>query len=643
MISRPLIPECSTRPVAAIEAAPVMHADQETRVYPADALAGRTDLDVIAESEAPTLDAQFRERVRRSAGRIAYTEFDHSTNRWRDFTWSEVGSRVARWQAALSASGLKKGDHVGVRMKNCLHWVVFDQAALGLGLIVVPLYANDRADNCNYVIDHAHIKLLLVENMLHWQELDIAPGDTPGLERVVVLERTGTALPRTVCAEDWLPESGRGLARDLTRPEELATIVYTSGTTGRPKGVMLSHRNIVSNAQSGLRSIALTPDDVLLSFLPLSHTLERTVGYFLPMSAGARLVFNRSIPELAEDFLEVKPTCVVSVPRVFERSYAEIKHRIEEGSAAQRVIFKAAVETGWARFQRRQGRGRWSPRLLAWPVLDTLVARQIRDRFGGRLRVVIVGGAPLPFSVARVFNALGVTLLQGYGLTETSPILCTNTIDQNRPETIGLPVHGVRIRLGGHDELLAKGPNVMMGYWRNDDATRESLSDGWFASGDQARIEPDGFLSITGRLKDVLVLANGEKISPADMESAIAEDPLFDQSMVIGERMPFLSALVVLDRKVWDRVSRGMVLPEGEDGALPDEEVEELLLGRIRKCLHAFPGFARIRRVTATLEPWTTANGLLTPTLKLKRATIREKFQLNIERMYEGHEIFRSE
>lgn len=618
-----------------------MQPEAETTIYPEDALKGRNDLDVIPQSDAPTLDRQFRERVRRSAGRVAYTDFDSAANCWRDYSWDEISLEVSRWQAALRSAGLNKGEHVGIRLRNCRHWVIFDQAALGLGLIVVPLYINDRADNANYVLEHAEVKFLLVETLREWQELEIAPGDTPSLDRVLVLQRCEAKPPRVICADEWLPESGNGLARDLTSPGETATIVYTSGTTGRPKGVMLSHHNLVSNAQCGLKSIAVTPEDVLLSFLPLSHTLERTVGYYIPLIAGARMVFNRSIDELAEDLRTVCPTVMISVPRIFERSYIEIKHKLEEGSAIGRYLFKATVRTGWARFEWRQGRGGWKPGFLVWPVLDRLVAKQVRNRLGGRLRIVIVGGAPLPFMVARTFIALGVDLLQGYGLTETSPILSTNTLRQNRPETIGLPLHEVRLKLGEDDELLARGPNIMVGYWRNEEAAEGAMLDGWLATGDQARIDADGFLSITGRLKDILVLATGEKVPPADMESAIAEDALFDQSMVIGERMPYLSALVVLNRKIWAGIARGMGLPVDDESVLRSDEVEKLLLGRIRKLIHEFPGYARIRRVTATLDEWTIEQDLITPTLKLKRPKLREKFQSDIDKMYEGHETFR--
>jgi len=247
----------------------------------------------------------------------------------------------------------------------------------------------------------------------------------------------------------------------------------------------------------------------------------------------------------------------------------------------------------------------------------------------------------LPLAISKVFIPLGIDLLQGYGLTESSPVLCTNTPDQNRPETIGLPLHGVRLKIGENDELLAQGPNIMMGYWRNAAATDETLVDGWLTTGDQAVIK-DGFVSITGRLKDILVMANGEKVPPADMESAISEDALFEQTMVIGEQMPFLSALVVLNKPMWATLA-GTLKITGDDSVLHTDEVEHFLIGRIRKRIQEFPGYARIRRVTATVDPWTVENDLITPTLKLKRSKIRERHQADIERMYAGHETFNSE
>ena len=617
--------------------------EQEATIYPDDALIGRDDLDVIAVEQAPTLDRLFSERVRRTPEKIAYAEYDCDRKCWCDYSWSDVAKTVVQWQSAMVATGLRKGDHVALRLNNCLHWVLFDQAALGLGLVVVPLYVADRADSVNYVLEHARVKLLLVDALQDWLELQLAETDTPLLTKVVVQQECQTDDRRVTTLKRWLQAPEFQQRGAVTRPEELATIMYTSGTTGRPKGVMLSHLNVVSNAYAGLQSVALTADDVLLSFLPLSHALERTVGYYLPLMAGAKVAFNRSIPKLPQDFAAVRPTGLVTVPRIFERAYTEIRTKVQHGSVLQRYLFNQTLRLGWSRFEWRQGRRRWMAVFLLWPVLDYLVAKRIRRRFGGRLRAVVVGGAPLPLTVSKMFIPLGINLLQGYGLTESSPSISINTLERNRPDSIGLPLRGVTVRIGNDDELLAKGPNIMMGYWRDEKATGETLIDGVLHSGDQARIDEQGFITITGRIKDILVLANGEKIPPADMESAITEDVLFDQSMVIGEQMPYLTALVVLNKHKWKESARRLEVPDDDEGVLTTELVETFLLDRIKERISDFPGYANIRRVTATLQPWTVDNDLITPTLKLKRANVRDRYRGEIAGMYEGHETFTTE
>ncbi|MDJ0957294.1 MAG: AMP-dependent synthetase/ligase [Arenicellales bacterium] len=614
--------------------------EREASVYPKDALAGRDDLDVISIEQAPTLDKLFRKRVALSGDRVAYTDYDFTQKCWRDYTWQQMATEVATYQSGMRKLGLQKGDHVALRLRNCRHWVIFDQAALGLGLVVVPLYVADRPDNINYVVDHAMVKLLLVEKLTDWRELETAEGETPNLRKVVVLESCQTEDERIVVARDWLEDSAGELSQDLTEPGDLATIVYTSGTTGRPKGVMLSHMNILANAHAGLKSVAVTPQDVLLSFLPLSHTLERTVGYYLSMMAGARIAFARSIRKLSEDLSKVRPTGLITVPRVFERSYGQLKTRVEHTSTFQKWLFEVTVETGWDRFEWRQGRGHWKISFLIWPLLDRLVARKVRLQFGGRLRVAVVGGAPLPLSVSRLFIPLGINLLHGYGLTESSPSISINTLEQNRPATIGLPLHGVLVKIGDNDELLAKGPNIMLGYWRDEAATTEALEDGWLHTGDQARID-EGFISITGRIKDILVLANGEKVPPADMEMAIEEDALFEQSMVIGEQMPYLTALVVLNQNKWKAVAQSLNVAENDELVLSTDIVEEFLLERVRRQITEFPGYAKIRRATFTLKPWTVSNDLITPTLKIKRSKIKRHYEKEIAKMYKGYETFK--
>ena len=613
--------------------------EREATVYPKDALAGRDDLDVISIEQAPTLDQLFRKRVAVSGDRVAYTDYDFVHRCWRDYTWQQIAIEVAKYQSAMRKLGLQKGDHVALRFRNCRHWVIFDQAALGLGLIVVPLFVADRPDNSNYVIDHAVVKLLFVEKLSDWCELETAKGETPNLNKVIVLEDCHTEDERVVVAQDLLGDSKVELAQGLTEPGELATIVYTSGTTGRPKGVMLSHLNILANAYAGLKSVAVTPQDVLLSFLPLSHTLERTVGYYLPMMAGARIAFARSIRKLSEDLSKIRPTGLITVPRVFERSYSQLKSTVEHAGAFQKWLFGITIKVGWDRFEWRQGRCSWKISFLMWPLLDWLVARKVRLQFGGRLQLAVVGGAPLPLSVSKVFIPLGINLLQGYGLTESSPSISINTLEQNRPATIGLPMHGVLVKIGDNDELLVKGPNVMLGYWSDEQATSEALVEGWLHTGDLARID-DGFITITGRIKDILVLTNGEKVPPADMEIAIEEDALFEQSMVIGEQMPYLTALVVLNKKKWKTVARRLNVADNDELVLSTGAVEKYLLDRIRQQIREFPGYAKIRRATFTLKPWTGDNDLITPTLKIKRPKIKQHYQKEIAKMYEGYETF---
>lgn len=616
------------------------------RLYPENALLERDDLDVISPEIAPTLDALFQERLRRSPQSTAYIEYSDSDNCWHHYLWKDVANEVVRWQSAFRRQGFVKGDRVAIRLRNCRHWVIFDQAALGLGLVVVPLYVADRPDNVNYVLTHSGAKFLFVENESAWLELLDTGGDTLPIEHTVVL-RGDSAIPETQSVEDWLRDTDDSIAlsQGITRAEDLASIVYTSGTTGRPKGVMLSHSNFVQNAYSGLKSAAISPEDVMLSFLPLSHALERTVGYYVPLMAGAQVAYNRSLKQLSEDLITIKPNGLITVPKIFERSYSMVKERLRRETWLKRWIFDIAVKIGWLHFNHQQRLRHWTPALLFWPILDRVVAKKVRARFGGRLGVVVVGGAPCPPMVSKVFIALGIPLLQGYGLTETSPSVSINTLKRNRPETIGLPLRDVEVKIGEDDELLVRGPNVMLGYWKNEAATRTVLDeDGWLRTGDQATIE-DGFLRIIGRLKDILVLANGEKVPPADMEAAITEDTLFEQAMIVGEQMPFLTALVVLNKKRWEKIVQQMGIPkeDKDDDLIKNEHAEQFILNKIGELIDEFPGYAKVERVTASLIPWTVENEMLTPTLKIKRPKILDYFKPEIERMYQGHDLYRIE
>lgn len=606
--------------------------------YPDDALLTTPGVDVINSLDVHTLDELFRERVRRSSNSTAYKQFDSTENKWVSISWAELAIEVERWQLAFSEQGLVKGDRVAICYRNSIEWVVFDQAALRLGLVVVPLYTSDRADNMAFVIAHSGAKLALFANIDVWSSIQQSPDFSPCVETILLINGDGPNGAKNI--KDWLPEYGAHLERGISQSDDLASIVYTSGTTGRPKGVMLSHKNMLSNAYSGMRSVALTPNDRLLSFLPLSHTLERTVGYYSAMMAGAQVSFNRSVSDMASDLKVIKPTVLISVPRIFERLNNQIYSTVQKDKPIAQYVFKYAIRAGWAKFKYRQGMTAWQPWLLLSSILDRAVGKKIRERLGGEIKFVIVGGAPLSSDVSKTFISLGVPLLQGYGMTESSPVVSVNTLEACRPESIGLPLRGIKVKLDDNDELWVQGDNVMLGYWRNDEATSSTIvndkSGRWLRSGDRAAIDEQGFIRIIGRIKDILILANGEKVPPSDIEAAIMRNALFEQIMVVGEARPFLTVLLVLDNAQLKELcdSQGW-----SKMALNNPKLVNHVAGLVNAQMSQFPGYARVRKVHICAEPWTVESGLITPTLKLKRAKILSQYQDAIDAMYKGHTV----
>lgn len=598
-------------------------------------------IDLITEEQASTLATLFRERVSRTPDGRAYLHYDRDDKTWHETTWREMSVEVARWQQAMLKEKIEPGERVAVLLHNNREWVKFDQAALGLGLVTVPLYVEDRPVNSAYILDDADVRLLFVERPEQWKCILETEHSLPSLQRVVTLQGNDKVKTdeRLINLDEWLPDyQGEALQTYDAKPDDLATIVYTSGTTGRPKGVMLSHRNILADAHAGLDKINVYDDDLFLSFLPLSHTLERTVGYYIPMMSGATVAYARSIPELAEDLQVVKPTILISVPRIFERVYGRIKDQLGKKPPFAQRLFDLAVSVGWQRFEHQQGRLPWHARLLLWPLLRLLVAGKIIAKLGGRLRFAISGGAPLPYSVAQVFLGLGLPVVQGYGLTETSPVISVNQINDNAPDSVGTLLPGVEARTGDNSELLVRGPIVMLGYWKQPEATKKIIdAEGWLHTGDKVRLDGAGHIQITGRLKDVIVMANGEKLPPADMEQAIMLDPLFEQAVVVGEARPYLTALVVVNRDKLDEVRQELHLAEDDENLLTNGQVQDVALERIADALTDFPGYAHIPKVTLSLDPWTVDNGLITPTQKVKRNRILEHFADEVEQMYKGH------
>ena len=603
----------------------------------------------IALDQAVTLHGLFLARVRRTPDSPAYRYYDNQQATWRTLTWSAIAQEVARWKDALRQENLAPGDRVAVMLRNGPLWVAFEQAALALGLVVVPLYVDDRPENIAYIANDSQVKILLLDSADQWRELQAVTAQMAGVQRFLSLTRIAAAVDdRLQCVDDWLVEAAtRSLEKSVEINDAhsddrnaLATIMYTSGTTGKPKGVMLSHHNILHNAFAGLQSFPVRTDDSMLSFLPLSHALERTAGYYMMMMAGGMVAYARSIALLSDDLQIIRPTILISVPRIYERVFNSIQANLETASTLKKRLFQAAVDIGWHRFEVQQRRAAWGPRLLLWPILKRLVADKLMARLGGRLRLSISGGAALPPKVSRVFLALGLPLVQGYGMTETSPVISVNHVDNNWPETVGVPLQDIAVRVGENNALLVKGPCTMLGYWNNPKATAEVLGqDGWLNTGDTASINAQGFVTITGRLKEIIVMSNGEKVPPVDIEAAILRDRLFEQVLLYGDGRSYLVALVVINTAhchSWASRTRGPAqLPQS--GVVQDADVEKEVLERIAAQLKEFPGYAKIRRATVMLEPWSVENGLQTPTLKLKRGRVVERFADDIAQLYAGH------
>ena len=539
--------------------------------------------------------------------RILYRQFSAGT--WRDISAREIAAYAARWQAFLRAEGLAPGDRVALCLKNGIHWVAVDQAALGLGLVVVPLYADDNPENVAWCLENSGATLLVVENSRAAAAL---------ARSYRALAKSGQSLPlRILClaadpgsadsvVESVLPKEAGAFEIVALDDDAIATICYTSGTAGKPKGVMLSHGNILANVGACERLKIARRDDVFLSLLPLSHMFERTGGYYLPLSIGVKVVYARSISQLADDLASQRPTLMFAVPRVFEKFASRVNEALAKSPAKKRLFDLVVAAGGRA----ARGEAGLADRVLL--MLRGLVARPVLARMGGRMRLAVLGGAPLDPSIAWLFVGLGLQVLQGYGMTEASPVISVNRPERNVPESVGAPLDNVEAKVADNGELLARGPSVMKGYWNNPEASAKSLAGGWLHTGDLAEIR-DGRIFIRGRLKDVLVLSNGEKLPPQDVEIAILGDPTFEQAVLIGEGRPFLTLVAVT---------------RGAD--------EKSLIQRANERLKEFPRYIRVRRVVSTREPWTVDNGLLTPTLKVRREAVQKRFGEEIERAYAG-------
>lgn len=591
--------------------------------------------DIIGFDRVRTIPELFFQRVARDPDAIGYSEF--FKGQWVDFTWQEVAHKVSLVRAALDRAGMEPGNRVGVLLPNCVDWIAFDIAAMANGLITVPIYLHDGAANNCYVLSRSGVRLCFMDTHDRWLSLAPECANCSELETIWVQQPLVEPLHddkrRIKVFNDVLSNEMIGEDDIRCSAKDVATIIYTSGTTGLPKGVMLSHRALLWNADAVTKFIPPVTTDVFLSVLPLAHSFERTMGYYLPLVSGARVAFSRSIEKLRDDIAVVRPTILIAVPRLYERIYEAVLKKAGSNPLTK-VLTMAAADIGWRLFEAEHGRGK-APNLLTrsllWPILQHLVAKKIMMAFGGRLRVAVSGGAPLSEEASHFLIGLGLPLIEGYGLTETAPVVTATAFEDNLPGSVGSALQGVELKTTEEGELLVRTPSLMLGYWEDPEKTKQAIDPGgWFRTGDIAEFH-EGHVFIKSRLKEIIALSTGKKVAPTMVESLIEHEPLFEQVLVTGDGKPCLAAIVVLNGESWAALARELGVAEDEMNA---PAAKKAFLYEIARVTKGLPGYTSVRAVHAVLEPWTTENGLLTPTLKIKRQAIERKYSNKIDAMF---------
>jgi long-chain acyl-CoA synthetase len=562
---------------------------------------------------------------------------------WTKIPTGEVETTVRRLSLGFGALGLKAGDRMAILSENRPEWVMADFAALCAGAVTVPIYTSLLPDQVRYIIGDAGAKIVVCSDLEMWRKVEAVRSELPALERVIIIEGDPPAgtkalsdvadMGRRIEAE----EPGRfEKAVEAIRPEDLASLIYTSGTTGVPKGVMLSHANFVSNIIALTRVIDFCEADTALSFLPLSHVFERTGTFFL-FHVGASIAYAESIEAVAANLLEVRPTIIISVPRLFEKIYSRIMDQVMAGSRLKRAIFVWALATG-KKYKAKTIAGERVPGHLAFKrgLARKLVFSKITARTGGRIRYAICGGAPISKDIIEFFHAIGLMVLPGYGLTETSPVLTANTPpDRIRFGTVGKVLPGIEIRIAEDGEILARGPNVMLGYYKNEADTREVLKDGWLHTGDIGRFDEDGFLIITDRKKDLIITSGGKNIAPQPIESLIQASPMIASAVVVGSSRRFISALIVPDfekLEAWAR-TRGLEFRD-RAGLCRRPEVAAFLLEEVNRMTPGLASYERIKKIAVLDRDFDIDLGEVTPTLKVRRNIVERKYAGVIEELY---------
>ena len=583
-----------------------------------------------------TLISMFEEAIQQYGNKPALAHKPRGGT-YQDTSYTEFGELVEAFSKGLNALGVQKNDRVAILSENRPEWAIADFGILKTGAVNVPMFSTLTAAQVGYILKDSGAKIICVSTEKQLEKCLSIRDEVPTLEQIIIFDAIEGETPDGVIHFAEVCElTGDEIDSDL-REDDVATIIYTSGTTGNPKGVMLTHANFISNLQACKSLTEVSEADVLLSFLPLSHVFERLGGHYIPLFSGAKIAYAESTFTVAQNMKEVAPTVMLSVPRLYETMHERILRAVQEGSSLKQKIFHWGVSVGSAVSSTiQQGKKPSAVLQLQQGIADKLVFAKLKAATGGRLRFFVSGGAALPQSIAEFFHAAGILILEGYGLTETSPVISMNHPGKWKFGTVGAPVPGIEVQIAEDGEILTRGPHVMKGYFNNEAATAEVIDeDGWFHTGDIGIIDEDGFVKITDRKKNIIVLSNGKNVAPQPIESELVRSPFISQVMVVGSERKNLAALIVPNfdaLKAW--ASENSIDTDDLSAMLQVREVQQHIQSEIRSRLTDFADFEQVRRFTLLEKEFSQEADEMTPTLKLKRNVIIEKYGDAIEGMY---------
>ena len=566
--------------------------------------------------------------------------------KYKGITYNELKEETNSFAFGLSSLGVGKGDKVAIISENRPEWVYSDFAILELGGIDVPLFPSLTADSIEFILNNSEAKGVIISNKFQLNKISKIIDKCKHIKFIIVLNENDFDADvknlhsfRQVqdLGNSYQPSHPNILEDSIKKINEndVCTLIYTSGTTGEPKGVILTHKNIMSNVNSTLEIYPITKDDVFLSFLPLCHSFERMAGYYSAFAAGAPVYYAESIETVAANLIEVKPTIMTSVPRLFERIYSKIIKNVESQPEKKQKIFYGALNIG-NQYANAKREGKISlPLKIKHKVADKLVFKKLKEKTGGNLRFFISGGAALPRALGDFFESTGIIIIEGYGLTESSPVIAANRFDDYKFGTVGKPLPGVEVKIASDGEILARGPNIMQGYYKNKKETEATLIDGWLHTGDIGVFDADGFLMITDRKKHLFKTSAGKYIAPTPIENTFLASKFIDQFIVIGDRRMFLSALVVPDFEALKEYADSNKIPyASEEDLTKNDKIYKLLEQDMNQLQKKLANYERIRRFSVLHKPFTIESGEITPSLKIRRKAIESNYGELIEQMY---------